>query len=74
MGRGKYLNSSMLKKNVIIIDAGTSESGSGIVGDVDLESAQQVASFISPVPGGVGPMTIASLMINTLRAMELNGK
>jgi methylenetetrahydrofolate dehydrogenase (NADP+)/methenyltetrahydrofolate cyclohydrolase len=70
IGRGKYLNSSMVKKNVIIIDAGTSESGSGIVGDVDLESAHQVASFISPVPGGVGPITLAMLFRNILKVAQ----
>jgi methylenetetrahydrofolate dehydrogenase (NADP+)/methenyltetrahydrofolate cyclohydrolase len=61
----------MLKKGVILIDAGTSESGSGIVGDVDLESVKEVASFVSPVPGGVGPVTIAMLFKNVLKVAKM---
>lgn len=66
MGNGKYINSLMVKENAIIIDAGTSESGSGIVGDVDIESIKDMQGFISPVPGGVGPVTIAMLLQNVL--------
>jgi methylenetetrahydrofolate dehydrogenase (NADP+)/methenyltetrahydrofolate cyclohydrolase len=44
------------------------------VGDVDYENVAPICSYISPVPGGVGPMTIASLMMNTLKALELKGK
>jgi methylenetetrahydrofolate dehydrogenase (NADP+)/methenyltetrahydrofolate cyclohydrolase len=44
------------------------------VGDVDYENVAPLCSYISPVPGGVGPMTIASLMMNTLKALELKGK
>lgn len=66
MGNGKYINSDMVKQGVIIIDAGTSESGSGIVGDVDFESMKDMQGFISPVPGGVGPVTIAMLLQNVL--------
>jgi methylenetetrahydrofolate dehydrogenase (NADP+)/methenyltetrahydrofolate cyclohydrolase len=66
MGNGKYINSLMIKENAIIVDAGTSESGSGIVGDVDIESIKDMQGFISPVPGGVGPVTIAMLLQNVL--------
>lgn len=66
MGEGKYLKGSMLKKGVALIDAGTSETNSAIVGDVDLETVRDVASFVSPVPGGVGPVTIAMLFKNVL--------
>lgn len=66
MGNGKYINSEMVKENAIIIDAGTSESGSGIIGDVDFESMKYMQGFISPVPGGVGPVTIAMLLQNVL--------
>lgn len=66
MGNGKYINSLMIKENAIIVDAGTSESGSGIVGDVDVESIKDMQGFISPVPGGVGPVTIAMLLQNVL--------
>ena len=67
MGKGKYLKGNMIKKGAIIIDAGTSESNASIVGDVDLESVNTIADFISPVPGGVGPMTIAMLFSNVLK-------
>jgi methylenetetrahydrofolate dehydrogenase (NADP+) / methenyltetrahydrofolate cyclohydrolase len=66
MGKGKYITGEMIKKGAVIIDAGTSESGAGIVGDVDLESVKNVASYVSPVPGGVGPVTVAMLLNNVL--------
>lgn len=70
MGKGKYIRGDMIKDKVVIIDAGTSESNSGIIGDIDLESVKDVASFISPVPGGVGPMTIAMLFRNVLKVAK----
>lgn len=66
IGRGKHFTGDMIKEGSIIIDAGTSESSNSIVGDVDLESVQGVASFVSPVPGGVGPVTVAMLFVNVL--------
>ncbi len=66
IGKGKYITGEMVKKGVIIIDAGTSESGSGVVGDVDLDLVKDVAGYVSPVPGGVGPMTVAMLLRNVL--------
>jgi methylenetetrahydrofolate dehydrogenase (NADP+)/methenyltetrahydrofolate cyclohydrolase len=66
MGNGKYITGEMLKEGVVVIDAGTSEYNASIVGDVDFESVKNVASFISPVPGGVGPVTIAMLLKNIL--------
>jgi len=66
IGHGKFITSDMIKKGAIIIDAGTSESTGSIVGDVDLESVKNVASFVSPVPGGVGPVTVAILLQNIL--------
>ena len=66
IGKGKYITGSMIKKDVILIDAGTSEGDSGIVGDVDLDSVRDVAGFVSPVPGGVGPVTVAMLLENVL--------
>jgi methylenetetrahydrofolate dehydrogenase (NADP+) / methenyltetrahydrofolate cyclohydrolase len=70
MGKGKYLKGEMIKEGAVIIDAGTSESDSGIVGDIDLESVKSIASFVSPVPGGVGPMTIAMLFRNVLKVAK----
>lgn len=74
MGNGKYLTGEMVKNGVIIIDAGTSESGSGVVGDVDLDSVQEKVSFISPVPGGVGPVTVAMLLQNILKVAQIKNK
>jgi methylenetetrahydrofolate dehydrogenase (NADP+) / methenyltetrahydrofolate cyclohydrolase len=70
IGKGAYLKGEMLKKGVIILDAGTSELEGGVVGDVDLESIQDVASYVAPVPGGVGPVTIAMLLQNVLKVAK----
>ena len=70
IGEGKYIKGDMIKKGVILIDAGTSESSGNIVGDIDFESVKDVASFISPVPGGVGPVTIAMLFNNVLNVAK----
>jgi 5,10-methylene-tetrahydrofolate dehydrogenase/methenyl tetrahydrofolate cyclohydrolase len=68
---------AMLKPGCVVIDVGinripdaSTKTGTRIVGDVDFPSASVVASALTPVPGGVGPMTIAMLMKNTLRAAE----
>jgi methylenetetrahydrofolate dehydrogenase (NADP+)/methenyltetrahydrofolate cyclohydrolase len=66
MGKGKYVTGDMIKEGAILIDAGTSEDGGAIVGDIDSESVKNVASYISPVPGGVGPVTVAMLLKNVL--------
>jgi methylenetetrahydrofolate dehydrogenase (NADP+)/methenyltetrahydrofolate cyclohydrolase len=66
-GQGKMIKGDMIKPGAIIIDAGTSESDSGIVGDVDFDSVAPVASFLSPVPGGVGPVTVAKLLENVVK-------
>jgi len=70
IGKGKYLTGDMIKKGAIVIDAGTSEYEGGIVGDVDLESVKNVASYVSPVPGGVGPVTVAMLLNNVLKVAK----
>lgn len=70
IGKGKYITGDMLKNGVVVIDAGTSEIDSGIVGDVDFESVKEVASYISPVPGGVGPVTVAILLENVLEVAK----
>ena len=66
IGQGKFIKGEMIKEGVVIIDAGTSEENGGVVGDVDLESVQDIASYLSPVPGGVGPVTVAMLLKNVL--------
>ncbi|MEK7190285.1 MAG: bifunctional 5,10-methylenetetrahydrofolate dehydrogenase/5,10-methenyltetrahydrofolate cyclohydrolase [Patescibacteria group bacterium] len=66
IGKGKHIIGDMIKKGAVLIDAGTSESSGAIVGDVDLESVRNVAGYVSPVPGGVGPVTVAMLLKNVL--------
>lgn len=73
IGKGKFITKEMIKKDVIIIDAGTSEENGSIVGDVDLNSVESVASYITPSPGGVGPVTVAMLLSNVLK-VALNKK
>ncbi len=70
IGKGKYITGEMIKKGVVVIDAGTSEGEGGIVGDVDLDSVKDVAGFVSPVPGGVGPVTVAMLLQNVLHVAK----
>lgn len=65
-GVGKFITGDMIKEGVVIVDAGTSEGSGGIVGDVDLESVTGIAGYVSPVPGGVGPVTVAMLLQNVL--------
>lgn len=76
-GNPQFVKKSWLKEGVVIIDVGTSaiddptkKKGYRLVGDVDYEGAAEVASYITPVPGGVGPMTIAMLLTNTLDAAK----
>jgi methylenetetrahydrofolate dehydrogenase (NADP+)/methenyltetrahydrofolate cyclohydrolase len=76
-GQAKGITADMVKEGAVVIDVGvnqigTSESGKRILaGDVDFEGVKEVASMITPVPGGVGPMTITMLMMNTVRAAKL---
>ena len=61
----------MVKKNSVIIDVGINRDANGkIIGDVDFENVSKKSSYITPVPGGVGPMTIAMLMNNVIKAAE----
>jgi len=69
-GQGKMLTGNMVKRGAVLIDAGTSESNAGIVGDIDLESISDVAGYVSPVPGGVGPVTVAILLQNVLKVAK----
>jgi methylenetetrahydrofolate dehydrogenase (NADP+)/methenyltetrahydrofolate cyclohydrolase len=66
MGKGKYITGDMIKEGAILIDAGTSEDEGAIVGDVDFESVKDVAGYLTPTPGGVGPVTVAILLKNVL--------
>ncbi|MDO5659263.1 MAG: bifunctional methylenetetrahydrofolate dehydrogenase/methenyltetrahydrofolate cyclohydrolase [Paracoccus sp. (in: a-proteobacteria)] len=68
VGRPEMVKGDWLKPGAVVIDVGINRTDSGLVGDVDYDSAAQVAGAITPVPGGVGPMTIACLLANTLTA------
>jgi methylenetetrahydrofolate dehydrogenase (NADP+) / methenyltetrahydrofolate cyclohydrolase len=70
--RNKFmLRSEMIKNKAVVIDVGTNRQSGKLVGDVDFESVKEKASWITPVPGGVGPMTIAMLLSNTVMAAAL---
>lgn len=70
-GKPKMVTGDMIKPGAIVIDVGINRGEDGkLCGDVDFDSASQVASAITPVPGGVGPMTIAMLLVNTIEAAE----
>jgi methylenetetrahydrofolate dehydrogenase (NADP+)/methenyltetrahydrofolate cyclohydrolase len=67
--RTKFVvGSNMIKPGAVVVDVGTSSVGGKIVGDVDFEAAMKIASYVSPVPGGVGPMTTCMLLYNSLLA------
>jgi methylenetetrahydrofolate dehydrogenase (NADP+) / methenyltetrahydrofolate cyclohydrolase len=72
VGKAHFVRGDWIKDGAIVIDVGINRNAHGkLVGDVDFVAARERASWITPVPGGVGPMTIATLLANTLRAAEL---
>lgn len=75
VGKPGFITGDMIKPGAVVIDVGINRiAPKKLVGDVDFESAEKVAGAITPVPGGVGPMTIAMLMKNTLKAAQINYK
>ncbi len=70
VGQARLISGAMVKPGAVVIDVGINRVEGKLVGDVDFESVAQVASAITPVPGGVGPMTVAMLLRNTLQAFE----
>ena len=75
IGKPKFLTKDMVKEGAVIIDVGINRTeGKKIIGDVDFEEVEKIASYITPVPGGVGPMTIAMLMNNVIKAARQQGK
>ena len=70
VGRPEMVKGSWIKKDAVVIDIGINRVGDKLIGDVEFEVAKKNASFITPVPGGVGPMTVATLMSNTLDAQK----
>ncbi|HET6226913.1 MAG TPA: bifunctional 5,10-methylene-tetrahydrofolate dehydrogenase/5,10-methylene-tetrahydrofolate cyclohydrolase, partial [Bacteroidia bacterium] len=81
LGKPLFLKADMVKPGAVIIDVGINrvasdktKSGFKLVGDVDFDEVSAKASYITPVPGGVGPMTIAALLLNTLQAAKIEKK
>jgi methylenetetrahydrofolate dehydrogenase (NADP+)/methenyltetrahydrofolate cyclohydrolase len=81
MGVPEFVKADMVRPGAVVIDVGvnrvpdaSAKTGTKLVGDVDFANVQPVAGRITPNPGGVGPMTIAMLMQNTVRAAELAGR
>jgi methylenetetrahydrofolate dehydrogenase (NADP+)/methenyltetrahydrofolate cyclohydrolase len=71
VGRAKMITGDMVKPGAIVIDVGMNRDAAGrLCGDVDFDSVREVAGWITPVPGGVGPMTRAMLLVNTIDAAE----
>ncbi len=71
IGKPKFITEDMIKKDAVIIDVGINRTDDGkIIGDVDFDNVSKKASYITPVPGGVGPMTIAMLMNNVIKATK----
>lgn len=69
IGKPLFITEDMVKKGAAVVDVGINKVGSKMVGDVDYAAIHKIASAITPVPGGVGPMTIAMLMLNTLKSV-----
>ena len=75
IGKAKFVTEDMVKDGAVVIDVGINRTDEGkLVGDVDFENVEKKASYITPVPGGVGPMTIAMLMNNVVKAAEDSNK
>ena len=75
VGKPKFVTADMVKDGAVVIDVGMDRDENGkLCGDVDFENVKDKCSYITPVPGGVGPMTIATLMKNTLKAAKLQNK
>ena len=73
IGKAKFVTADYVKEGAVIIDVGMDRDENGkLCGDVDFDLVSQVASAITPVPGGVGPMTVTMLLVNCLRSVELN--
>jgi methylenetetrahydrofolate dehydrogenase (NADP+)/methenyltetrahydrofolate cyclohydrolase len=71
VGRARMVKADWVKPGAVVIDVGMNRTEDGLCGDVDFEAVKEVAQAITPVPGGVGPMTIAFLLRNTLQAARM---
>ena len=72
IGRAGFITAEMVKPGAVVIDVGINRSEEGLVGDVDFSAVSEVAGALTPVPGGVGPLTVTMLMYNTLEAARLS--
>jgi methylenetetrahydrofolate dehydrogenase (NADP+)/methenyltetrahydrofolate cyclohydrolase len=70
IGQPKFVTAEMVKPGATVVDVGINRTAEGVVGDVDFAAVAEVAGAITPVPGGVGPLTIAMLLRNTLSAAQ----
>ena len=70
IGKPKFVTAEMVKEGAVVIDVGINRTDNGLVGDVDFDNVKEKASYITPVPGGVGPMTIAMLLYNVVKAAK----
>ena len=68
IGRPRFITADMVAPGAVVIDVGVNRTDDGLVGDVDFAAVSEIAGAITPVPGGIGPMTIAMLLSNTLQA------
>ncbi|MFA7165640.1 MAG: bifunctional methylenetetrahydrofolate dehydrogenase/methenyltetrahydrofolate cyclohydrolase FolD [Desulfoplanes sp.] len=68
VGRPRFITADMVKPGAVVVDVGINRTDNGLVGDCDFEAISKIASAMTPVPGGVGPMTIAQLLINTVES------
>ncbi len=71
VGRARMVKANWVKPGAVVVDVGMNRAEDGLAGDVDFDAVTEVASAITPVPGGVGPMTIAFLLRNTLQAARM---
>jgi methylenetetrahydrofolate dehydrogenase (NADP+)/methenyltetrahydrofolate cyclohydrolase len=70
IGRARFVTADMVRRGAVVVDVGINRMDGGVVGDVDFEAVREVAGAITPVPGGIGPLTIAMLLKNTLSAAQ----
>ncbi len=68
IGQPQFITADMVKPGAVVVDVGIHRTPKGLVGDVDFAAVSQVAGHITPVPGGVGPLTVTMLLVNTLAA------
>jgi methylenetetrahydrofolate dehydrogenase (NADP+)/methenyltetrahydrofolate cyclohydrolase len=74
IGRAKFITADMVRPGAVVVDVGMNRVDGKLCGDVDYAPVREVAGYITPVPGGVGPLTVTMLLMNTLKAAELEAK